>query len=231
MFNRDFYQEITSIVTADQCVLQGCLVIPTGASGLAICGYGGGSHRYYTDNQAIAHMLHQVKLATLTVNLLTSEEELTDLRTRHFHFDILLLANRLWDVTMWLRQHPLTDKLKLGYFGADTIGSAVLTTAANHPKSVNAVVLHSGRTDFVSESILSTVEAPTLLIAGEHDLPGRCINEDTLASLYPQKQLVIIPNAAHHCNAPGTLEVVAQLTGEWFNWHFNSRAKRTVTVQ
>jgi hypothetical protein len=68
----------------------------------------------------VAQLLNQAKLATLLVDLLTSEEEAVDLRTAQLRFDIGLLAERLVSVTDWLAENPETRHLRIGYFGAST---------------------------------------------------------------------------------------------------------------
>ena len=56
----------------------------------------------------------------MLVDLLTSEEEEVDLRTRQLRFDIGLLAERLVGATDWIAQNPDTRNLPVGYFGAST---------------------------------------------------------------------------------------------------------------
>jgi len=73
----------------------------------------------------VAQLLNEAKLATLLVDLLTSEEEAVDLRTARLRFDIGLLAERLVGVTDWVARAPETQQLRLGYFGARTGAGAV----------------------------------------------------------------------------------------------------------
>src|SRR5258708_5924588 len=47
-------------------------------------------------------LLNEAILATLLIDLLTSDEEAIDLRTAHLRFDIDLLAERLVAATDWL---------------------------------------------------------------------------------------------------------------------------------
>ncbi|MEY3334476.1 MAG: hypothetical protein RLZZ176_2779, partial [Cyanobacteriota bacterium] len=107
-------QEYLVSVTAGTVKLEGNLVIPDGATGIVLFAHGSGSSRYSPRNRYVAEVLQQAGLATLLIDLLTTEEEEIDLRTRHLRFDIGLLASRLVGATDWLTQNPDTQQLKLG---------------------------------------------------------------------------------------------------------------------
>jgi hypothetical protein len=79
-------------------------------------------------------------MATLLLDLLTTEEEEIDMRTRHLRFDIDLLTNRLVEASIWLKNDRETANLALGYFGASTGAAAALKAAAKVPDAVHAVV-------------------------------------------------------------------------------------------
>jgi dienelactone hydrolase len=202
-------------VTAGKVKLEGNLVIPDAATGIVLFAHGSGSSRHSPRNRYVAGILQNAGLATLLIDLLTSEEEEIDLRTRHLRFDIGLLASRLVGATDWLTQNPNTSQLKVGYFGASTGGGAALVAAAQRPETVKAVVSRGGRPDLAGAA-LPYVKAPTLLIVGGYDLPVIAMNEDALEQLRSQKRLEIIPRATHLFEEPGALEEVARLASEWF---------------
>src|SRR5207245_1420457 len=116
----------------------------------------------------VAELLNEAGLATLLVDLLTPEEEMTDVRTARLRFDIRLLAQRLVEVTDWLRERAETRGLRVGYFGASTGAAAALVAAAIRPEAVGAIVSRGGRPDLAGRA-LSLVRAPTLLIVGGED--------------------------------------------------------------
>jgi dienelactone hydrolase len=208
-------QEHLVSVTAGKVKLEGNLVIPDAATGIVLFAHGSGSSRHSPRNRYVAGILQNAGLATLLIDLLTSEEEEIDLRTRHLRFDIGLLASRLVGATDWLTQNPNTSQLKVGYFGASTGGGAALVAAAQRPETVKAVVSRGGRPDLAGAA-LPYVKAPTLLIVGGYDLPVIAMNEDALEQLRSQKRLEIIPRATHLFEEPGALEEVARLASEWF---------------
>src|ERR1700730_16352811 len=111
-------EEHTVRVAAGAVDLDGDLSLPQGARGIVLFAHGSGSSRLSPRNRHVAQLLNQAKLATLLVDLLTSEEETVDLRTAQLRFDIRLLAERLVGVTDWLTQTPETRQLRIGYFGA-----------------------------------------------------------------------------------------------------------------
>jgi putative phosphoribosyl transferase len=83
--------------------LEGNLSIPEGTREIVLFAHGSGSGRHSPRNRYVAGELRQAGLATLLIDLLTSEEEEVDLRTRHLRFDMGLLAKRLAGATDWLK--------------------------------------------------------------------------------------------------------------------------------
>jgi dienelactone hydrolase len=203
----------TGIVT-----LTGNLVVPEGASGVVLFAHGSGSSRLSPRNRSVARKLSERGLATLLIDLLTSEEERVDVHTAHLRFDIGLLADRLAGAKEWLMEHPETRDLRIGYFGASTGAAAALVAAAVHPKSIGAVVSRGGRPDLAGD-LLSRVQAPTLLIVGGEDRAVIEMNRDAYAQLTCKKKLEIVPGATHLFEEPGALEAVARLAGDWLVEH------------
>jgi dienelactone hydrolase len=203
----------TGIVT-----LTGNLVVPEGASGVVLFAHGSGSSRLSPRNRSVARKLSERGLATLLIDLLTSEEERVDVHTAHLRFDIGLLADRLAGAKEWLMEHPETRDLRIGYFGASTGAAAALVAAAVHPKSIGAVVSRGGRPDLAGD-LLSRVQAPTLLIVGGEDRAVIEMNRDAYAQLTCKKKLEIVPGATHLFEEPGALEAVAGLAGDWLVEH------------
>jgi len=142
------------------------LTLPEHASGLVLFAHGSGSSRHSPRNRAVAETLNQRALATLLIDLLTTDEEQIDAGTRELRFDIGLLADRLVGVIDWLREEPPTAALPVGLFGASTGAVAALVAAAARPDTVRAVVSRGGRPDLAGPA-LAQVRAPTLLIVGE----------------------------------------------------------------
>jgi dienelactone hydrolase len=157
-------------------------------------------------------------LATLLIDLLTSEEEKIDVHTAHLRFDIGLLSDRLAGAKEWLMEQPETRDLRIGYFGASTGAAAALVAAAIHPKSIGAVVSRGGRPDLAGD-LLARVQAPTLLIVGGDDRAVIEMNRDAYAQLTCKKKLEIVPGATHLFEEPGALETVARLAGDWLVEH------------
>jgi dienelactone hydrolase len=211
-------------VTAGPVVLEGNLGVPEGARGVVLFAHGSGSGRHSPRNRYVAGMLREAGLATLLVDLLTSEEEEVDLRTRQLRFDIGLLAERLVGATDWIAQNPDTQNLPVGYFGASTGAGAALAAAAERPEDVGAVVSRGGRPDLAGDS-LSRVQAPTLLIVGGNDIPVIGMNRKAMEQMQVEKKLEIVPRATHLFEEPGALEEVARLAAGWFVHHLGSAPK------
>jgi dienelactone hydrolase len=205
--------------------LEGNLHVPANARGLVLFAHGSGSSRHSPRNRFVAGVLQEGGLATLLIDLLTSEEERIDARTAKLRFDIGLLAERLAGAAEWLKQQPDTHDLRIGCFGASTGGGAALLTAAQHPDLLDAVVSRGGRPDLAG-SALPHVKAPTLLIVGGHDYPVIRMNEHAFAQLRCKKRLEIVPGATHLFEEPGALEQVATLARDWFSRYLGSDAQQ-----
>jgi putative phosphoribosyl transferase len=179
--------------------------------------HGSGSGRHSPRNRYVAKVLQEARLATLLIDLLTTEEESVDMWTRHLRFDIQLLAERLSNTTDWVIKNSNIKNLSIGYFGASTGAGAALVAASERPRLVKAVVSRGGRPDLAGNDALSLVKAPTLLIVGGNDEEVIEINREALKNLSLQeKELVIVPGATHLFEEPGTLEKVSELAANWF---------------
>jgi len=211
-------REHSVLVSTDSITLEGNLVIPEGSRGIVLFAHGSGSSRFSPRNQFVARGLHEGRIATLLIDLLTAEEERIDLRTRQLRFDIDLLARRVVGATDWLTRQPETRDLRIGTFGSSTGAAAALIAAAERPEAVAAVVSRGGRPD-LAMSVLDAVRAPTLLIVGGDDVPVIEMNREALAKLRVEKKLEIIPGATHLFEEPGALEEVVRLARNWFQKH------------
>jgi dienelactone hydrolase len=199
-------------------MLEGDLVVPQGARGIALFAHGSGSSRHSSRNRFVAGELQAAGLGTLLFDLLTDEEESVDIQTGHLRFDIALLAERLLAGTAWIGGEQQTRNLRVGYFGASTGGGAALLAAARQPNAVRAVVSRGGRPDLAGDT-LPRVKAPTLLIVGGNDAPVLELNEAAMRQMRAEVRLEVVPGATHLFEEAGALEHVAALARDWFRRH------------
>ncbi len=203
--------------------LYGDLVLPPGFRGLVLFAHGSGSGRHSARNRQVAQHLQHVGIATLLFDLLTAQEEQTDLNTREHRFDISLLTRRMQDATVWAAAQPELQHAAIGYFGASTGSAAALIAAARLGDQIAAVVSRGGRPDLAGPVALAAITAPTLLIVGAADHPVVELNEQAHAQLRCEKRLALVPGATHLFEEAGALEQVAQLACSWFLSHLTSR--------
>jgi dienelactone hydrolase len=209
-------------IPAGHAVLSGNLTIPDNAVGLVLFAHGSGSSRHSPRNQLVARTLNDCGLATLLFDLLTPDEEATDMRTREHRFNIGSLAERLVHATRWAKQQDEIRDLRLGYFGSSTGGGAALVAAADLPQEVDAVVSRGGRPDLAGDA-LPKVKAPTLLIVGGNDDVVIELNEMARDQMCCEVKLEIVPGATHLFEEPGALEKVATLASDWFLFHLTRK--------
>ncbi len=201
-------------ITIGPTVLAGLLDVPPAARAVVVFAHGSGSSRRSPRNRSVARVLRQAGLATLLFDLLTPEEE----RVRTNVFDVALLAQRLVEVTGWLRRQPMTKGLPVCYFGASTGAAAALYASVEPGAGVAAVVSRGGRPDLAGRR-LSAVRAPTLLIVGGRDEAVLERNRDALAALRCECRLEVVEGATHLFEEPAALDTAAALARAWFLAH------------
>jgi dienelactone hydrolase len=196
-------------------VLNADLVIPVDARGIVLFAHGSGSSRHSHRNQFVARIAQESSFGTLLLDLLTTEEEHLDNKTRELRFDIELLANRLIAAVDWTGKQPSMKHLPIGLFGASTGAAAALIAAAKRPDLVHSVVSRGGRPDLAKEA-LKKVKAPTMLIVGGYDDAVLVLNEQAKKEMTGEVSLKVVPRATHLFEEPGALAQVADFAAAWF---------------
>ena len=201
-------------IKIDSTVLHGDLTwSATGKNGLVIFAHGSGSSRLSPRNRYVAEVLQNSGFGTLLFDLLTEIED-QNYETR---FDISVLTERLKGATTWTENNLKGGATRIGYFGASTGAAAALRAAADlGQKTIRAVVSRGGRPDMAGQ-YLSRVEVPTLLIVGGRDEEVLELNRSALDQIASKKKkLIVVPNATHLFEEPGTLAQVAKHASNWF---------------
>jgi len=204
------YKEIN--IKLDDVHLRGNLRLADNSKGLILFSHGSGSSRLSIRNNYVADLLLKKGFSSLLFDLLTTEEDLV-YETR---FDIELLTERLLKVTKWVRNYEETKSLHIGYFGSSTGAASALRAAAKMSKTVKAIVSRGGRPDLAFR-VLSNISVPTLLIVGGNDDVVIELNNQAKARISGICELKIIEGASHLFSETGKLEIVANLTIEWFD--------------
>jgi putative phosphoribosyl transferase len=202
---------IRKSIFVGQRKLPGELALPAEALGVVVFAHGSGSSRLSPRNRFVSEVLHQRRIGTLLLDLLTDAEA----EDRGNVFDIELLGARLGEALSWLLQQPEASAFATGLFGASTGAAAALVCAARYPDRVAAVVSRGGRPDLAGAH-LRGVRAPTLLVVGGEDYEVLQLNRSAWRELQCEKRLEIVPGATHLFEEPGTLEAVAELAAGWF---------------
>jgi putative phosphoribosyl transferase len=202
-------------IPVGEVVVEGTLTLPPETKSVVLFAHGSGSSRFSTRNQYVAKKFNKAKIGTLLFDLLTQEEEQTDIVTAEYRFNIPLLADRLIGATEWLKNDPKTKRLAFGYFGASTGAAAALIAAAKLPSEILAVVSRGGRPDLAGK-YLPNVKAPTLMLVGGLDSEVIELNRNAMDQITAEKKIVIIPRATHLFEEIGTLEEVAKVSIDWF---------------
>jgi putative phosphoribosyl transferase len=209
--------EVVIRVDSGHEAIAATVTVPDDPVGVVVFAHGSGSSRHSPRNQMVAEHLNEHRHATVLLDLLTTDEEITDARTGQWRFDVPLLAGRLQAACDWLATQEALAGLGLGLFGASTGAAAALIAAARMPERVQAVVSRGGRPDLAGPA-LADVLAPTLLIVGGEDEVVIGLNREA-ATQISNSQIVLVPGASHLFTEPGALQQVTHLAEDWFDRH------------
>jgi putative phosphoribosyl transferase len=218
--------------------LKGILNIPFNSKSLIIFAHGSGSNILSPRNRYVNGVLNDGGFATLLVDLLTSQEQDSDIKSQKVmgkypgivlnKFNINLLSTRLTSITNWIIKEDSnisTEKVKdlpIGYFGASTGAAACIesSVSSSHSDKIYAIVSRGGRPDLAGSDALRKVKSATLLIVGEKDSKEIItLNKKALKQLKnaKTKDLVIVPKADHLFDEDeGSMEKVAEIASQWF---------------
>lgn len=202
-------------IPIDRVTIEGELVLAPNAGAVVVFPQGIGNESVRSANAHVAELLQAAKFATLSVRLLTQQEEDLDARTEAMRFDVELLSRRLTAVTWWLKDQSQTAKLPIGYFAVSTDGAPALLSAADATELVDAIVVVSGRPDLAGTAIARVI-APTLFVVAEEDRQVRHHNETALPQLSGEKKLECIAGTQNLIEAPDALDRVVNFAKSWF---------------
>ncbi len=210
-----YHNEVS--IPLDEITLNGILFIPFKVNGIIIFCLGSGSSRFSKRNQEIASYFQEKNFGTLLFDLLTLEED-KNFKNR---FNIDLLADRLVGSTRWLQHFPAADECCLGYFSVSTEAAAAVS-ASNQIPEIQALVMLNGRPELASKNELKNLKTPTLMIVGNLDKNNLDLNTQTFQMLEGEKELQIIEGASHLFEEDGKLQMVKELSSNWFLKHLDS---------
>ena len=199
-------------VEACSTAMEGTLWLPQDPIGAILFANLGGNNRVKPPSDYVASVLRNARLATLWVDLLTSQEA----RKRELHSDVALLAGRMNAACDWLHQYPITRDLPIGLFVSSSGAAAALQLAAERGRGIAAIVSRGGRPDQATQGTFGKIRSPTLLIVGDLDDGMVQQNRTAYAALRCKKRIEIIPGATQSFEETGNPEVIARLARRWF---------------
>lgn len=203
--------------------IEGTWTVPADPRGVVVFAHGSGSGRHSPRNRTVADAVERAGFATLSLDLLTPDEDEIDALTAQRRFDIPLLSGRLRAALDWLGRSS-ASMLPIGLFGASTGAAVALVAAAEQPARIDAIVARGGRPDLAG-AVLSHVHAPTLLIVGGRDDLVLEMNERAAIELMGTRELYVVPGATHLFEEPGALELVCDATRAWFELYMRLPAE------
>jgi len=205
------------LVNLKNVAIQATLGVPADAKGLVVLLHPASAAQMDSTGQMLAESLRNNRFATVSVDLLTFDED----RALRMKIDSRLLRDRLTGVLNWVRTQEDIAHLPIGVYAPPLAAVAVFDTAAMHPVMIQAIVSRSAYLH-AEEPALNRVTCPTLLIAGESDLPFiRASNKSGYRKLKCMKKLSIVPDAA---------DAAPELTANWFAYYLGEDSGQRVAA-
>jgi dienelactone hydrolase len=198
--------------------LEATLSVPDGATCAVLLADGGQSSLESRPFRFLAKVLNEAGIATLLLDVLTTDEAATVLIAAEMRSNIGLLAERFGAGTDWLKRLVKEDPLTIGYCASGAASAAALVASVARSQEARAVVSVEGRPDLAGPA-LEKVQAATLLIAAGNDMPVLEANQTAIARLTCEKELVVVSGATRLLEEQGVLETVGALTQGWFQRH------------
>jgi universal stress protein A len=166
-----------------------------------------------SDLPEVARLLASRGYATLTVGLLTPDEDALDQRAGESHLDVPFLANRVCLSLAWIRCQPALRTLPVSIVATGMAVAGALVSAPHHHE-VRALVSLNGRGD-LAEGSLEHTKQPTLLLVWSHERHLTDLNRLAAIHLRAPHRLEILPDATRDTQA---VEVVSRIAN-WIDQH------------
>jgi putative phosphoribosyl transferase len=194
--------------------LAGLLAIPPYAEHLVIFAHATPNCCHHLQNHYLARKLYQKGMATLLVDLLSREEQLTCQRSL-IHYDQMTLAMRLIGVTDWLNDDPDMQDFLISYVGLSEGGSVASLAAMERPKIVQSVILPSSQRQSIQLTV-PQLQVPVLFISGESDIHNIVLRQHLFPVLPKHSHFVIVDRVAELMDAD-SLDKVSHLIENWLD--------------
>lgn len=185
--------------------------MPADAHGLVILPHGIEDVECLSHAEALtlAQGFYQHGLASLLVDLFSSEERNLDAGTGYFQRNTSIMEQRITGIAEWFLAREETEHLSIGYFGIGVSGAAALIAAAERP-DIPAAVLAVGAPLELARDYLPRILAPTLLLAWQNDTASIKAHQAALEQLSGTKRFEQIQSGG---------DAIPRLAVEWFDQH------------
>ncbi|MBP2472078.1 putative phosphoribosyl transferase [Crossiella equi] len=203
--------------------LPGVLQVPGQPRGLVVLAHASASARPGAWPGHVAGRLNQHRFATLSVDLLTGQNDARQVGAADSH----VLALRLAGVLHRLREHEATRGLATGLLGIGLGTAVVLRTAAERGTAVRAIVVGGGRPD-LRLSVLDRVQSATLFLVPCLDERGLDRAVRARERIRGESRAELVPDADHDFTTATARGWLARLACSWFSAQLVSGSRALV---
>ncbi len=194
--------------------LAALLAIPPEAKHLLLFANATPNCCHHLQSHYLARNLYQRRVATLLVDLLSCEEQLTCGRSL-IHYDQMTLAMRLIGVTDWISHDPDMKHFLISYVGLSEGGGVASLAAMERPEIVQSVILPSSQPKSL-HLIVPQLQLPVLFISGESDVYNILLGQHLFLRLPKHSHFVFVDHAAELADCD-SLDKVSHLIENWLD--------------
>jgi len=208
-----------SVVSAHG-LLHGRLALAENACGLVVLAHDGLAQD--ARNEAVARLFHVAGLSTLSVDLLTENEE----RFSDVHYNVPLLAKRLLDFLSLVKNRMQLGELPtlpVGLWAADATAPVAVRVAALRDHDIAAIVCRGGLIDLAGMLYLRSLDSPLLVLLDASDAQRIASNTRALQEIGCAKELKLKTKASAD-GGTADLEGATRDASNWFVEHFKTGA-------
>lgn len=202
--------------------IYGQLLLPENARGLVVLAHAESGHDalHKSNDTALANAFHRAGFASLTIDLLSHQED----RFPDAASNVPVLSRRLLEcLTLAKRQiaEKLTDvfSLPIGLCGSGHSSPVVVRVAALRDHDIAAVVCRGGLIDLAGTLYLRSLEAPLLMLVGTHDQHQVDSSRRALQEVTCRHELKVIPDSGSDFASVPAFQAMAHAAAQWFELH------------
>lgn len=168
-----------------------------------------------THVREVARLLNDSSIATLTIGVLSPDEDGVVQDQSNFRRELWCVSDRIVNAIDWFCDQPAVDGLPVGCYATHAASASALIAAARLGRHLRALVLHQGRPD-LSEPSLRGITTPSMFVCAARDERFVEMNRKAISMINGPTELLISAHHPMYGNGVARPDTVARSTARFF---------------